>query len=117
MTPNHTKAHNQLKNEAAHALARLPKTLVLEVEPFRGRDEKGIYRNAGLRQPGGKAKDVLDLLVIHQGQAFFLDAKTGAAKLTEGQQRFCELCLRLGIVAAEFRSAKEAVEIVTKGTE
>jgi hypothetical protein len=115
---NNRRKHDQLRNEAAHALSRIPNTVVLEVEPFRGQDAKGIFRNAGVRLPGGKAADVPDLLVVSNGKAYFLDAKTGSATLTEGQARFCEMIrTRAHATAGAFRSVEEAVGMVTNNVD
>ena len=107
--------HDQLKNEIAHALVRLPQTRVWEIEPFRGRDEKGIYRNAGLRLPGASAAGALDLLCVSQGRCFFFDVKTGLAKLSEDQRRFIKVVQAAQGYAGECRAVEDAIKVVTNG--
>lgn len=112
---NNRHAHDQLKNEIAHALVRLPNTRVWEIEPFRGRDAEGIYRNAGLRLPGASAAGALDLLCVSRGLCFFFDVKTGAAKLSKEQLQFIKVVQAAQGYAGECRAVEDAIKVVTDG--
>jgi hypothetical protein len=114
---NNRHRHDQLRNEATHALVRMvPDCLVLEVEPFRGYDADGIYRNAGLRFPGKPARGPLDLLVLFGGRYAFLDSKTGKARFSKEQEEFCRVIRSKAGIASEFHSVEEAINLVMGGS-
>ena len=51
-----------------------------------------------------------DLVIVHQGEAYFLEVKTPTGRLTESQKVFASLAIECDCSYMVVRSAREAIE-------
>ncbi len=67
-----------------------------------------------LRKIEGLPKGFPDLLFLGQGQAAFIECKTGTGKLSEEQRRFASLLQKYSLPHGVARCAEDALKIIER---
>lgn len=96
--------------ELFHALGVFKRAIVFSV-PNEGKRTK---TTAGRLKAMGMLPGVTDLVLVHDGRAFFLEVKMPRGRLSPQQKEFEDLCRSRGACWALVRSVEEAKEQIQR---